>query len=164
MAIKTKLHFDGGYDYTMSIAESRQITKHFTFKEEANTSAKESIKLELWPESLIHARMREEFRIWWGRAIVLNSCYRTPSFNQSVGGIPSSLHLRGTASDLGLGSLPDSTWNSCVDKWRQICDEYGTTGEIGRYDWGIHIGSHIECTAKPYTSTFYVFDERSVKK
>lgn len=164
MAIKTKMHFDGGYDYLMSIAEGNLITKHFTFREEANTSASELVKLELWPESLVHARMREEFRIWWGRAIPCNSCYRTPSFNKAVGGISTSLHLRATASDLKMGSLADGLWNRCVNEWRDICAKYGTVGEIGRYDWGIHIGSHIECTAKPYTDTFYIFDSRTKKK
>ena len=163
MAIKTNMHFDGGYNYLMSIAEGNRLTAHFTFKEEANTSASDLIKLELWPESLIHARMREEFRMWWGRAIVLNSCYRTPSFNKQVGGISTSLHLRATASDLALGSLSDATWDRCVDRWRKLCDDYGTVGEIGRYDWGIHVGSHIECTAKPYTNSFYIFDERTKK-
>ena len=160
MAIRTKLHFDGGYTRQLMIAEKQLITAHFTFAEEANTSAKDAVKLEIWPETLVHARMREQFRTWWGRAIPCNSCYRTPAYNASVGGVSNSLHLRGTASDLGLGNLSDSAWSSCVDKWRQICTQYGTTGEIGRYTWGIHVGSHIECTEHPYTKTFYVFDSR----
>lgn len=161
--IRTKLAFDSGYTYILNLGSNNRITEHFTFAEEANTSAKETVKLELTPEALIHARMREEFRMWWGRAIPCNSCYRTESFNQQVGGIKNSLHLYATASDLQMGRLTDAMWNKVVDKWRTLCDKYGTVGEIGRYDWGVHIGSHIECTPKPYTYTFYIFDKRTKK-
>ena len=163
MAIRTRFKFDSGYDYLMNVGNSNKITNHFTFQEEANTSAKELVKLELTPQALIHARMREEFRMWWGRAIPCNSCYRTASYNQQVGGIKSSLHLYATASDLQMGKLTDAMWNKVVDKWKSICDKYGTVGEIGRYDWGVHIGSHIECTPVPYTYTFYIFDKRAKK-
>lgn len=163
MAIRTKFKFDGGYSYLMSIAESNLITKHFTFAEEANTSAKEQIKLELTPDALVHARMREEFRMWWGKGIPCTSCFRTVSYNRQVGGIPDSLHLYGTASDLKMGTLTDAMWLKCVNRWKNICDKYGTVGEIGRYDWGIHVGSHIENTIKPYTTEFYIFDKRTKK-
>lgn len=159
MAIKTKLHFDGGYDYTINVGNSKKITKNFTMEEEANCSADEAIKLEIWTHTLVHARMRQEFRDWWGRAIKCESCYRTPAFNKKVGGVSNSLHLWGCASDLSLGNLNDTTWTNCVNKWQAICAKYGTVGEIGRYIWGIHIGSHIECTSK-YTNKFYIFDSR----
>lgn len=163
MAIRTKFKFDGGYEYLMNVGNGNKLTNHFTFQEEANTSASEVIKLVLTEDALVHARMREEFRMWWGRAIVCSSCYRTPSFNKQVGGIPNSLHLYGTASDLQLGRLTEAMWNKVVDKWKSICIKYNTVGEIGRYDWGVHVGSHIENTEKPYTNQFYIFDKRTKK-
>lgn len=116
--------------------------------------------LKVSPEALVHAEMIEEFVKWmnWKRRPSINSWYRTPLYNRKVGGLKTSNHLRGTATDLGVGSFTDRRFKKYADRWKKICESHGVVGEIGRYDWGIHLGSHIT-----YSDRFTVFDKRADK-
>lgn len=40
----------------------------------------------------------------WGKPILVNSGYRCPALNKTVGGVASSQHLRGEAADITTGS------------------------------------------------------------
>ena len=155
---------DSGFYFEKTLDSEKKITDHFTWEEEANTSAEERIKLKVYTQTLVHARMREELRmafyLKYGLTLRCNSCFRTEQFNKDCGGIPDSLHLWGTASDLLISNMTTAMWNWIVATWKAICKKYGTVGEIGRYAWGVHAGSHIECTPHPYTTTFYIFDSR----
>ena len=58
---------------------------------------------------------------------------RCPVHNASVGGVANSLHLTGNAADLHANTSPEEM------AW--VAEEVlGNTGEIGIYDWGIHVG------------------------
>jgi len=156
--------FDSGYSFEKTLDTETNITEHYSFGEEANTSAEDRIKLKVYTQTLVHARMREEFRMAYyqktKKYLTCTSCFRTVAFNKACGGIANSLHLWGTASDLSIPGLNTALWNWCVSTWKAICKKYGTVGEIGRYNGYIHVGSHIECTPNPYTNTFYIFDKR----
>ena len=166
--VKTKVHWDSGdCSILKNIPSDGHITDHFTWDEYSNPSSKEDIIAEVWPESLIHAKIIEEFRMkWYGRKGVgcsASSWYRTQAFNKAVGGVDNSLHRWGCATDLTIGCPSDEDWKWCIDVVTELGKKYNTRIEIGRYDWGTHIGSHIE-VFNPYTTVpVYVFDKRTKK-
>ena len=58
---------------------------------------------------------------------------RCKQHNANVGGVSNSLHLTGNAADLHSSASPE--------KMASVAEEVmGHTGEIGIYDWGIHVG------------------------
>lgn len=58
---------------------------------------------------------------------------RCPQHNAAVGGVANSNHLYGKAADLHSRKSPEEMY--------QVADEVlGNTGELGLYDWGIHVG------------------------
>lgn len=170
--MKTKIHFDSGaYLITEKIPLTGHIEPHISWDEYANKSSSEEIQCEVWPESLIHAKLSEEVRNEWVRykgipetqGVVIGSMYRTPKYNAEVGGIDKSLHKWGCATDFHFGSLNDTDWQWQVALAQKLADKYSTRIELGRYDWGAHWGSHIEVW-NPYTTlSVYLFDERSKK-
>lgn len=57
--------------------------------------------------------------------------------NANVGGVANSNHLYGKAADLHSGKS--------VEEMYRVADEVlGNTGELGLYDWGIHVGVNCE--------------------
>lgn len=130
------------------------ITKRLTI-EDYGVNQTETIKLT--PEAIIHALMVDEFLEWlnWKKQPPINAWWRSAAYNKSVGGISTSNHLKGTATDVGVGQLADERFDKYARKWKEICKKYGVVGEIGRYTWGIHLGSHIT-----YSKNFTVFDKR----
>lgn len=58
---------------------------------------------------------------------------RCRQHNANVGGVANSLHLTGNAADLHCGKSPE-------EMARVAEAVLGNTGEIGIYDWGIHVG------------------------
>lgn len=58
---------------------------------------------------------------------------RCTCHNAAVGGVANSNHLYGKAADLHSEKSPQEMY--------QVADEVlGNTGELGLYDWGIHVG------------------------
>lgn len=165
--VKTKVHWDSGdCSILKNIPFDGHITKHFTWEEYSNPSSGEDIIAEVWPESLIHARIIEDFRNDYyeknHKGCVANSWYRTEKFNArpDVNGAKKSLHLWGCATDLLVGPPTDAEWKWYIDEVTKLGKKYDTQIELGRYDWGIHIGSHIEVW-NPYTDLpVYLFDYR----
>lgn len=61
---------------------------------------------------------------------------RCPVHNANVGGVANSLHVSGRAADLHSSKSPD-------EMYRVAEEVLGNTGELGLYDWGIHVGVGI---------------------
>ena len=154
--MKGKIKFPSGAIEVVNWSTSTKITAHFTVGEYANPSAPEADKFILTPEALIHAIMLEELRVWYGKPMAVNSWYRSPQYNRIAGGIASSNHLRGTATDIKTGPLTDAQFANLSRKWRQICEAHGVVGEILRYSTFVHFGSNIT-----YSKTFYIEDKRA---
>jgi hypothetical protein len=58
---------------------------------------------------------------------------RCPQHNAAVGGVANSNHLYGKAADLHSEKSPEEMY--------RVADEIiGNTGELGLYNWGIHVG------------------------
>lgn len=58
---------------------------------------------------------------------------RCPEHNEEVGGASNSLHKYGKAADLHSSKSPK-------DMYRVAEKVLGNTGELGLYNWGIHVG------------------------
>ena len=68
-----------------------------------------------------------------GKPLIINSAYRTPEHNKSVGGVDNSQHLKGTAVDVGLHNLPYN-----ADDMEKLAEDIGFNG-IGKYNTFIHL-------------------------
>ena len=62
---------------------------------------------------------------------------RCTRHNAAVGGVGNSNHLYGRAADLHSSKHP-------LEMYRVAEEVLGDTGELGLYDWGIHVG--VNCT------------------
>lgn len=62
---------------------------------------------------------------------------RCTRHNAAVGGVGNSNHLHGRAADLHSSKHP-------LEMYRVAEEVLGDTGELGLYDWGIHVG--VNCT------------------
>ena len=134
---------------------SGNLTEHISI-DDYGVNQTGTIKIS--PEAILHAIMVDEFIEWmsWKNDPPINAFFRTAAYNKSVGGISTSNHLKGTATDLGVGEFTNERFNKYARKWKEICEKHGVVGEIGRYDWGIHLGSHIT-----YSNKFTIFDKRT---
>ena len=73
----------------------KQLTKNFKVREFACHDGTDEI--------LIYSKLPEilqKIRAHFGCAVVINSGYRTPSYNKKVGGVSSSQHILGSAADI----------------------------------------------------------------
>lgn len=130
------------------------LTKHFTLSDYGKD---QTGTIPMSDEALLHAQMLEEFRAWLGRPIEVNAWYRTKRYNQKVGGIATSSHLKGTATDWHTNiELTEEKFIKYAKKWKEICKSHGVVGEAGLYTWGAHFGSSIT-----YSKSFTHWDSRS---
>jgi hypothetical protein len=67
---------------------------------------------------------------------------RCPQHNADVGGVANSNHLYGKSADLHSEKSPEEMY--------LVADEIlGNTGELGLYNWGIHVG--VNCKYSRFT-------------
>lgn len=130
-----------------------KISKYFTIDD---YGVNQTGTVTITPEALVHAKMLDEFYDWmnWNNPAEVSAWFRTPDYNKKVGGIDNSNHLNGVASDHLVGQFTNTRFNKYARKWKEICEKYNVIGEIGRYPWGIHLGSHCK------HRRFIVFDKR----
>lgn len=140
----------------MEIEYKGKLTKHFSSEE---YTVNQTEKCSINNEAIEHANLLEEMRVYWGKPIRVNSWYRTASYNKKCGGVSTSNHLRGTATDVMITFATDEEFLKFAKKWKAICKSHGTVGEIGRYKTFTHLGSHIK-----YSQVFYNWDKRSGKQ
>ena len=69
-----------------------------------------------------------------GKAITINSAYRTPEHNAKEGGEKFSMHLYGAAADLKCPA--GMTPAKLAEIAREIMPDWGG---VGIYSWGIHV-------------------------
>jgi len=79
------------------------------------------------------AQVLQQIRTHFGRAVTVNSAYRTPQHNRKVGGASNSQHLYGLAADIAVQGVAPG----------QVADFAETllpnTGGIGRYAGFTHV-------------------------
>lgn len=75
----------------------------------------------------------QTIRDHFGKAIVVNSAYRTPSYNKKVGGATNSYHMKGRAFDIVVKGVS-------LDEVCKYAQSIGIKGII-RYNTFVHIDS-----------------------
>jgi uncharacterized protein YcbK (DUF882 family) len=133
--LDTKILFDG------------QITPHFNIWEFRCRANNEIL---INAEVIAHIQRLEKLRVWYNRAMVINSGYRTPEHNAKIGGAKASYHMQGIASDVSLPLGEFATFskarqneflNNIKKKWLEICNTDGLGGGVGFYDVFFHLDS-----------------------
>lgn len=124
-----------------------QMTEHFNIKE---FKCKANGEVLLNADFIDHVQRLEVFRVWYKRVMIVNSGYRTPEYNASVGGATHSKHLLGIASDIALPMSEFSAYSKerqeeylqhVKEKWTELCNADGLGGGIGFYDTFVHLDS-----------------------
>lgn len=117
------------YSYSKAKDGNTYLTKNFQVKEFACSDGTDPIFIaKTLPMVLQYIRMRV------GKAVTLNSAYRTPEKNKSVGGATYSQHLYGTAADIATPKGWTPAQLALVA--REIMPNWGG---VGVYSWGIHV-------------------------
>jgi len=83
---------------------------------------------------LIHSELLallEHLRTYYGKAIKINSAYRTVSHNAKIGGKADSRHVRGMAADIVISGVTPAAL-------AKYCAEIGVGG-IGVYPTFVHV-------------------------
>jgi len=156
--MQVKLIMPSGSSSIITLDKSIRVGQYFTLSELANNNCQESIKYIISPKQMKFIEALDKHRAWYKKPMRLSCSYRSPSWNKQVGGKPNSLHLKAQAADVQIGRCTDLQAEHHAARWQAICELMGEVGEIGFYDWGIHLGLGIE-----YSAHFYRFDNRTRK-
>lgn len=123
-----------------------QITKNFNI---AEFKCKANGEMLLNEAVIEHIQRLQKFRDWYNRVMIITSGYRTPEYNESIGGNLNSQHLKALVSDFALPN-EFQTYSSkrqyeylqnVRKKWGQLCKESGIRGGVGWYNTFVHLDS-----------------------
>lgn len=90
--------------YSRKTDGGKALAKNFLVREFACQDGSDAILVDdALPELL--QKVRDHF----GKPVVINSGYRTPSHNAKVGGVKSSLHVKGQAADIVVSGVSPLT-------------------------------------------------------
>ena len=118
------------------------LTEHFTFKDYGKN---QTGTIPIDAAALLHAQLLEEFRQWLGRPMEVHAWYRTAAYNKKVGGVSTSSHLKGTATDWSTNiEISKEKFIKYAAKWKEICAAHGVVGE----------GACISAQASPIQKDF----------
>lgn len=114
--------------YSLKETGSKNITANFKVKEFACKDGSDTI--------IIHedfVQKLQQIRNHFGRAVNINSAYRTREHNKREGGSSNSYHIKGRAFDLAISGVNPNDM-------ARYAQSIGINGII-RYPWGIHVDS-----------------------
>lgn len=83
--------------YSMKKDWNKKVSAHFSVYEFACSDKSDIVLVDT---SLIE--VLEQIRAHFGKPVKINSAYRTPAYNISIGGSPRSQHCLGTAADIRI--------------------------------------------------------------
>ena len=111
--------------------------KYFTINELVASSEAVKRKIDNTPPPPVRVKLAglinnllDPIRERWGKPVTVNSGYRCPLLNKTVGGVPASQHVKGEAADITAGNpeknrqLFDSIVSGGFD-FDQLIDEKG---------------------------------------
>ena len=91
-----------------------------------------------WGETVVALALLKklnEIREAYGKPIVINSGYRSPTHNAAVGGVKNSMHILGMAADI----RPTAANAADLPELQRICDELNAEGGVGFYNTFCHV-------------------------
>lgn len=100
----------------------------------------------LWPNIVPTLVVLQRFRDDIGTAVNLTSTYRSPDYNDAIGGAPGSLHLQFRAIDFVCNRGTANQWADTLKSYRgdtflnpHTGDNFVFRGGIGEYNSFVHI-------------------------
>lgn len=75
----------------------------------------------------------QDIRTFFGKAVVINSAYRTVEYNAKVAGSKNSYHCYGMAADIVVRGVP------AANVYKYLTDKYPNKYGIGKYSGFTHI-------------------------
>lgn len=114
--------------YSKTKDGAKQLTKNFKVREFACSDGSDVIFVS---EGLV--AVLQQIRSHFGKAVTVNSGYRTPAKNKTVGGAAYSQHLYGLAADITVQGVSSRTVAAYAETLLP------DTGGIGIYDTFTHI-------------------------
>ena len=111
------------------------MTKNFSKSEFESKCGREM------PEEVYHnvvkvANQLQYLRDYLGKPIRVNSAYRSPEHNESVGGVPKSQHILGKAADIAIKGMPTEILYQNIED--AISNGEMLQGGLGLYDTFVH--------------------------
>jgi len=132
-----------GHDYELNI--NQKLRTNFTLKELANTSGNPKLPqfvIDEYSDKFLD--MLQEFRVWYNKSMVINSCYRQTGFNATVGGDFRSAHLHACAVDWQIKNHTDVQRANVTKKWQELCNKHNVIGAINYYKNGYHLEAYTD--------------------
>ena len=86
--------------YIMDTNANEKVGKHFKVKEFACKDGSQVVFIDSYLVSILDI-LRNEV----GKPVIINSGYRTPERNKTVGGAKYSYHMRGMAADIRINGM-----------------------------------------------------------
>ncbi len=86
--------------YSMKKDWNKKVSEHFSVYEFACSDKSDTVLID---SQLVE--VLEQVRQHFGQAVIINSAYRTSSYNVSIGGSPKSQHCLGTAADICIKGI-----------------------------------------------------------
>ena len=111
------------------------LTKNFS-KSEFECNDGSEMPQEVFDNVEVHAYNLQTIRDFFDSSVTINSAYRSPSYNEKVGGATKSQHLTGNATDITIkGYSPDVVADIIEGLIRIDAIE---EGGVGRYNTFTH--------------------------
>lgn len=106
------------------------ITKNFSFSE---FDSKDGAKMPVAVKQNIRklAKNLQVIRDTVGKAVHINSAYRSPEHNKKIGGVPNSQHVLGNAADIRIDGMTPKEVGTLLEKL--IKEKKISEGGIGVY-------------------------------
>ena len=114
--------------YSKKTDANKQLTVNFKVKEFACKDGSDVVLVS--PKLLT---ILQTVRNHFGKPVIINSGYRTPSYNKKIGGANYSQHMYGTACDIRINGVSPKDLASYIETLLV------NTGGIGIYSTFVHV-------------------------
>ncbi|KAH0795631.1 DUF882 domain-containing protein [Histomonas meleagridis] len=113
--------------YSLAKDGNKYLSSHFKVREFRCKDGSDKIIIS---SDLVN--LLEKIRNHFGKAVTINSAYRTASYNKKVGGATNSQHVKGTAADIVVsGVSPSTVYN--------YANSINPNGGVGKYNSFTHV-------------------------
>lgn len=115
--------------YSLKVNGNQNVSPNFRIKEFKCKDGSDTILLD---SSFVISKL-QKIRDHFDKPVVINSAYRTPTYNKKVGGASNSYHTKGMAFDIVIKGVD-------LDEICKYAQSIGVLGII-RYNTFVHIDS-----------------------